>query len=199
MYADPARDAAGHQRGRCLVANSPDNLAQVPQGDRVVIPASGDYPRPHADAVAPLVGVSRRSTPAARARLGDTHQANSKPSSAICRGHRAFEGAEDIATPVAEQFKRDWEANSGAMPAKLPCSAAAWVRPLTIPAHDAQLVEQLRWTVEMARCFRVPLHKRHGTADAEQRRRAQSGLLHADFAGVDRMHRSAARGGFATR
>ncbi len=31
---------------------------------------------------------------------------------------------------------------------------------ITIPASDAQLIEQLRWTVEdVARCFRVPLHK----------------------------------------
>jgi HK97 family phage portal protein len=32
--------------------------------------------------------------------------------------------------------------------------------PITMPASDAQLIEQLRWTVEdVARCFRVPLHK----------------------------------------
>jgi HK97 family phage portal protein len=32
--------------------------------------------------------------------------------------------------------------------------------PMTIPANDAQLIEQLRWTVEdVARCFHVPLHK----------------------------------------
>lgn len=31
---------------------------------------------------------------------------------------------------------------------------------MTIPAADAQLIEQLRWTVEdVARCFHVPLHK----------------------------------------
>lgn len=31
---------------------------------------------------------------------------------------------------------------------------------MTIPASDAQLIEQLRWTVEdVARCFHVPLHK----------------------------------------
>lgn len=34
------------------------------------------------------------------------------------------------------------------------------VTPFTIPASDAQLIEQLRWTVEdVARCFHVPLHK----------------------------------------
>src|SRR6185503_19731751 len=32
--------------------------------------------------------------------------------------------------------------------------------PITMPASDAQLIEQLRWTVEdVARCFGVPLHK----------------------------------------
>lgn len=34
------------------------------------------------------------------------------------------------------------------------------VTPMTIPAVEAQLIEQLRWTVEdVARCFHVPLHK----------------------------------------
>jgi len=32
--------------------------------------------------------------------------------------------------------------------------------PITIPAHDAQLIEQLKWTVEdVCRVFHVPLHK----------------------------------------
>jgi phage portal protein BeeE len=40
--------------------------------------------------------------------------------------------------------------------------------PMTIPAQEAQLIEQLKWTVEdVARCFHVPLYKiRPATADA---------------------------------
>lgn len=39
--------------------------------------------------------------------------------------------------------------------------------PFTMPAADAQLIEQLKWTVEdVARCFRYPLYKLGGTVPA---------------------------------
>lgn len=63
---------------------------------------------------------------------------------------------------TADRIKREWEANySGANLGRLAIMGDGLkYEPMTIPANDAQLVQQLGWTVEdVARCFQVPLYK----------------------------------------
>lgn len=67
-----------------------------------------------------------------------------------------------ISDETAERLKADFEAKfSGANIGKLLVTGDGLkYEPMTIPAQQAQLIEQLRWTVEdVARCFHVPLHK----------------------------------------
>jgi HK97 family phage portal protein len=111
----------------------------------------------------PLIGVSPLFACAASATQGIRIQYNSaaffenmsRPS-----GQLTAEGTiEDV---TADRLKREFENNFGGRNlGKLFVSGDGLkYEPITIPAADAQLIEQLRWTVEdVARCFRVPLHK----------------------------------------
>jgi HK97 family phage portal protein len=65
-----------------------------------------------------------------------------------------------VSEPTAQRLKEDWDNNYGGprfgKTAVLP-EGLKW-EPLAITAQDAQLIEQLRWSVEdVARVFRVPL------------------------------------------
>lgn len=67
-----------------------------------------------------------------------------------------------IPDEIAQRLKRDWEKNfSGNNIGRLAVLGDGLkYDAMTIPATDAQLIEQLRWTVEdVSRCFHVPLHK----------------------------------------
>ena len=67
-----------------------------------------------------------------------------------------------ITDETAARLKAEFEANfSGSNIGRLLVSGDGLkYEPMTIPAQQAQLIEQLRWTVEdVARCFHVPLHK----------------------------------------
>jgi len=67
-----------------------------------------------------------------------------------------------ITQPTAERLKTDFEANfgGGKLGRLLVTGDGLKYEPMTIPAVDAQLIEQLRWTVEdVARTFGVPLYK----------------------------------------
>ncbi|MCC6489162.1 MAG: phage portal protein [Candidatus Hydrogenedentes bacterium] len=67
-----------------------------------------------------------------------------------------------ISDDTARRLKEDFEANfsGGRIGRLLVTGDDMKYQPMVIPATDAQLIEQLRWTVEdVARCFRVPLHK----------------------------------------
>lgn len=68
----------------------------------------------------------------------------------------------NIPDEMANRLKRHWEENfTGGNVGRLAVLGNAMAyQAMTIPANDAQLIEQLRWTVEdVARCFHVPLHK----------------------------------------
>lgn len=68
-----------------------------------------------------------------------------------------------ISDTTAERLKQTFEAkfgSGGGLGRLFVGGDGLKFEPITIPAVDAQLIEQLRWTVEdVARCFRVPLHK----------------------------------------
>ena len=111
----------------------------------------------------PLVGVSPIFACGASATQGIRIQANSatffenmsRPS-----GHLTAPG--QISTPTATRLKEEFERNfvGGNLGRLLVTGDGLKYEPMTIAASDAQLIEQLRWTVEdVARCFRVPLHK----------------------------------------
>ena len=75
-------------------------------------------------------------------------------------GHLSATGT--ITDETAERLKRDFQAgfagvNLGSV---LVTGDGIKYEPMAMPAKDAQLIEQLKWTVEdVARCFMVPLHK----------------------------------------
>jgi HK97 family phage portal protein len=81
-----------------------------------------------------------------------------------------------ISKETADRLKEDWDNNySGPRYGKtavLP-EGLKW-EPLTITAQDAQLIEQLRWSVEdVARVFRVPLFMLGDTSKATYRNNEQ--------------------------
>jgi len=138
-----------------------DRLSEIKQPVRV--PASEMIHDRGPALFHPLIGVSPLFACAASATQGIRIQYNSatffenmsRPS-----GQLTAEGT--IADETAERLKREFENNFGGRNiGKLFVSGDGLkYEPITIPAADAQLIEQLRWTVEdVARCFRVPLHK----------------------------------------
>jgi HK97 family phage portal protein len=112
----------------------------------------------------PLVGVSPIYAAATSGTQGLRIQSNSahffenmsQPS-----GHLTAPAAIDDKT--AERIKKDFETNfrgAGGLGRLLVTGQNIKYEAMTIPAADAQLIEQLKWTVEdVARCFKVPLHK----------------------------------------
>jgi HK97 family phage portal protein len=67
-----------------------------------------------------------------------------------------------IKTETADRIKREWESNfAGQNIGRLAVLGDGLkYEAMTIPPEQAQLVEQLNWTVrDAARCFKVPLHK----------------------------------------
>lgn len=83
-----------------------------------------------------------------------------------------------ISEPTAQRLKEDWDNNySGQRSGKtavLP-EGLKW-EPLTITAQDAQLIEQLRWSVEdVGRVFRVPPFMLGDTAKTTYRNSEQLG------------------------
>jgi HK97 family phage portal protein len=144
-----------------------DNLSKlVAQDGRVVVPASEiihDLMNPlwH-----PLVGVSPIYACGSSATLGNKIQANSArffANSSRPSGVLTAPGA--ISDETAGRIKTLWETNfSGEKIGRLAVLGDGLkYEAMTIPAADAQLIEQLRWTVEdVARAFHVPMYKLGG-------------------------------------
>lgn len=116
----------------------------------------------------PLVGVSPIYAAAASATQGIRIQANSarffenqsRPSL-----HLDLPGT--ISDPRLVEIKKEVsEGFSGQNIGKVfITTGGAKVEPMTMPADQAQLIEQLRWTVEdVARAFKIPLYKLGGSA-----------------------------------
>lgn len=116
----------------------------------------------------PMVGTSPIYACGLYATLGRKIQANSsnffgnmsRPS-----GSLTAPGA--ITDETAERLKASWEQNfAGQNLGRLAVLGDGLkYEPMTIPAEAAQLIEQLKWTIEdVARCFHVPLFKLGGPA-----------------------------------
>lgn len=139
-----------------------DNLSNTPV-DLPAVPASEIIHDRGLTLFHPLVGVSPIFACGASATQGIRIQNNSatffenmsRPS-----GH--LTSPNELTDALAERLKTDFEKNfAGTNIGRLLVTGSGLkYEPMTIPANDAQLIEQLRWTVDdVARCFRVPLHK----------------------------------------
>lgn len=168
LYVLPA------QRVQALVAEdggvyyriNVDPLSSVTEP--IVVPASEIIHDMMAALWHPLVGVSPISACGASATMGNNIQKNSSKFFANMSrpsGHLTAPG--DISDETAERLKRQFETmfsgeNLGRL---LVTGDGLKYEPLAIPADDAQLIEQLKWTVEdVARAFHMPMYKLGGTA-----------------------------------
>ncbi len=111
----------------------------------------------------PLVGVSPIFACGATATQGIRIQNNSATFfENMSRPSGQLTSPTTIKDETAARLKQEFEKNfSGGNLGRIFVSGDGLkYEPMMIPANDAQLIEQLRWTVEdVARCFRVPLHK----------------------------------------
>jgi len=111
----------------------------------------------------PLVGVSPISACGNSATQGLKIQSNSaKFFENMSRPSGQLTAPGPITDENAARLKKHFEENlSGENIGRLLVTGDGLkYEPMTIPANDAQLIEQLRWTVEdVARCFKVPLYK----------------------------------------
>jgi HK97 family phage portal protein len=142
-----------------------DDLSQIPEEDPAV-PASEIIHDMMVSLWHPLVGVSPIYACGASATMGNKIQSNStsmfgnfsRPGGVVM-----FPMA--ITDETAAKFKRRWEEQFGG--ANIGRTAVldngSKFEPITIPAEAAQLIEQLKWTVEdVARAFHYPLYKLGG-------------------------------------
>ena len=145
-----------------------DRLAQVPgeaADNEVMIPASELIHDRTLTLFHPLVGVSPIYASGASATQGIRIQGNSENffrNSSRPGGVVSFPPGVNFKDDELEKMREHWNsqyggANSGRTAV---LTEGAKFEAFSIPAQDAQLIEQLRWTVEdVARCFHVPLHK----------------------------------------
>lgn len=139
-----------------------DDLSQVAEADPVV-PASEIIHDKMTALWHPLVGVSPIYACGSSATMGNRIQKNSMG----FFGNMSMPGGiltseQKIDDPLAARMKSEWEEKySGANAGRVAVLGNGLKYEKTaIPADDAQLIEQLRWTVEdVARCFGVPLYK----------------------------------------
>ena len=148
---------------------SSDRLAQLVDaslkidGNTVAVPASEIIHDRMLTLWHPLVGVSPIYACGSSATQGIRIQNNSaRFFENMSRPSGILTSPDKISDELAERYKRHWEANytGGNIGKMAVLGNNLHYEAMTIPAHDAQLIEQLRWTVEdVARCFHVPLHK----------------------------------------
>lgn len=108
----------------------------------------------------PLVGVSPLFAAAVSASIGNSITGHSeKFFENLARTSGVLTTAGEIPTDTADRLKRDWDSNysgNGFGKVAVLGSGLTWT-PLTMNAVDAQLIEQLRWSVEdIGRVYRVP-------------------------------------------
>jgi HK97 family phage portal protein len=108
----------------------------------------------------PLIGVTPLYAAGVSALTGQTIQQNSYSFfSNMSRASGVLTAPGKISNELAARMKNEWDQNfkGGAMGRTAVLGEGMKWEPLTISAADAQLIEQLRWSVEdVARCFRVP-------------------------------------------
>lgn len=138
-----------------------DNLSGV-EGT-VTVPASEIIHDRGACLWHPLVGVSPIYACATSGTVGNRIQSNSgKFFENMSRPSGILSAPGEIKNDTAARLKADWEQNfsGGNIGRVAVLGDGLKYEAMTIPASDAQLIEQLKWTVEdVARCFHVPLHK----------------------------------------
>lgn len=148
--------------GSVYYSFSGDNLARIPAGE-AMLPASEVIHDRMNCFWHPLVGVPPIDACAASGTHGIRIQNNaavffqnmSRPS-----GHLSFVGKVDDEQlkMLKAQFEQGF--SGGNLGRLLVTGGDAKYAAMTIPAEQAQLIEQLKWTVEdIARAFSVPLHK----------------------------------------
>lgn len=149
--------------GGVYYAISMDKLAQV---QSITVPASEIIHDRAACLFHPLVGVPPIFACAMSASQGNRIQNNaSKFFENMSRPSGMLTAPETISDETAKRLKDDFEANfSGANLGRLLVAGDNLkYEPMTIPAQQAQLIEQLAWTVrDVASCFHVPLYKLAG-------------------------------------
>jgi HK97 family phage portal protein len=110
----------------------------------------------------PLVGVTPIAAAAYSAQTGQVIQRNAfNFFSNMSRASGVLTTPGNIGKEVLTRIKTEWEENfkGGGMGSTAVLQGGLKWESLGINAEDAQLVEQLRWTVEdVARCFRVPMY-----------------------------------------
>lgn len=115
----------------------------------------------------PLVGVSPIYACGLSATMGNRIQANStRFFGNMSRPSGALTSPTSISDEVANRLKTAFEENfSGGNIGRLMVAGDGLkYDPMIIPAHDAQLIQQLEWSVDdVGRCFHVPLWKIGGT------------------------------------
>lgn len=148
--------------GSVFYSFSGDNLARIPGGE-AMLPASEVIHDRMNCFWHPLVGVPPINACAASGTHGIKIQENaaiffqnmSRPS-----GHLSFPGKVD--EEQLKYLKKQFEENysGGNLGRTMVTGGDGKYVQMTIPAEQAQLIEQLKWTVEdIARAFSVPLHK----------------------------------------
>lgn len=143
-----------------------DRLAGIAQ--QIVVPASEVIHDRMNCLWHPLVGVSPLYACATTGTVGNRIQTNSsKFFENMSRPSGMLTAPGSISNETADRLKRYWEENfSGENIGRLAVAGDGLkYESMTIPAQEAQLVEQLKWSVEdVARVFKVPLYKLGGQA-----------------------------------
>ena len=138
-----------------------DYLSQV--ADTVTVPASEIVHDTMVSLWHPLVGVSPIYACGMSATMGNRIQANSTRFFAnASRPSGMLTAPGSISDETAERLKKAWDENYGGrnIGRLAVLGDGLTYAAMTIPAGEAQLIEQLRWTVDdVARCFHVPLWK----------------------------------------
>jgi len=110
----------------------------------------------------PLIGVSPIYAAGMSAQTGQTIQSNAYNFfSNMSRTSGVLTAPGKISSELATRLKTEWEQNfkGGSMGRVAVLGEGLKWEALSLTAADAQLIEQLRWSVEdVARCFRVPLY-----------------------------------------
>jgi HK97 family phage portal protein len=163
---------------------SADHLSELKEG--VTVPASEMIHDRMVCLWHPLVGISPIYACGLSATMGNRIQKNStKFFDNMSRPSGMLTAPGAISDEVAGRMKAVWEQNfSGNNIGRLAVGGDGLkYEPMTIPAQEAQLIEQLKWTVEnIASCFHMPLFMvggpvPAGTKVAEQQQMYYSGCL----------------------
>lgn len=138
-----------------------DDLSKVPAG--AVVPAREILHDRCVTLWHPLVGISPIYACGMAATQGLRIQSNSANFFGnMSRPSGVLSAPAHINDETAERLKRDWQTNfsQGNIGKLAVLGDGLNYQPMAIAADDAQLIEQLRWTVEdVARAFAMPLYK----------------------------------------